>query len=198
MIEFLGRRVDDIELHATAIPAWQPFVRSVRFAEQVLFGEVTEALRANSANLVTGFRFRVDKVLRGTGPSEITVDERPVVQSRSYCPAELSVHVGNRLALTFAETAGLTPTEAVVGVPAFLNRDPVSGGRVERQFNRGLKRISLRDVRALVALPETDADPRTTPTGSPAPSWAPIAALFIALGVSLRLLTARMPPGRPR
>lgn len=141
---------------------WPSFERAVRDADQVLVGEVTDEIRRNSADFLTAFRFRVDEVLRGTGPDEIAF-EWAIIQRRDLCPTSLPVHVGDRLALALEDPVNGHPSRSVVGVPAFLNRDPSEGDRAERDFTRGLRQMTLDEVRDLLALPPTDTETSAQP-----------------------------------
>lgn len=151
----LGRGADT-SAECMWLDRWPSFERGVRSAHQVLVGEVTEALWTDTAGQTTRFRFRVDHVLRAAGPSEIVFDDWAFTGDTRRCDKVLSVRVGDRLALAFRDPVDVHPTRAVIGVAAFLNRDPSTGSRIEREYHLGLKQMSLERVGALVALPPTD------------------------------------------
>lgn len=183
---------------------WPSFERSVRSAEQILVGEVTESLRLDEGDRSSRFRFRVDEVLRGTGPSEVLFDGWAFV-GHAQCDKMLSVRLGDRLVLAIDKAVGAHPQQVTYGTVAFLNRDPSKGSRTEREDDLGLERMSLRRVRELVALPETDAiSGAEAISGVPLspgpidPGLVPILALVVAAGVALWLLPRRLGTARDR
>ena len=175
-----------VAAECTAMDPWPSFRAAAPVARQIVVGEVVEAFATDSTDHATLFRLRVDHVYRGDVAN--VLDFHDAVRSGApltICPADsiLRVRVGDVLAFAFdAQLAGYpNPVTAV----ALVNRGP---DEVERFLMPGVKRISLRDVRDLAALPATDsAQPPAAHDAAP----FPVVPLIVAVVGAVLVLSRR-------
>jgi hypothetical protein len=122
--------------------------------------------------ITTGFRLRVDEVLRGR--SEDVLEFRDPVRSGlplTICPGDsvLFVQARDRIAMAFG---GRYPgVDGPITAVAFLNHDPDSF------LMPGIERLTGEQVRAIAGLPSTDTGPIVVDR----PESFPIGLLFVGL-----------------
>jgi hypothetical protein len=139
----------------TSLDPWPSFRATVRAAERVIVGEVVEDRDPNSSGLLSRFGLRLDTVLRGPGTVGEIIEIAYLKSGRptNVCAdSHLWVLPGDviALALDAPGSDGRTLTNSV----AWLEGSPDT-------MQRGVGQITLDELRTLVALPQTDADPMT-------------------------------------
>ena len=136
----------------TSLDPWPSFRATVRAAERVIVGEVVEDRDPNSSGFLSRFGLRLDAVLRGPGTVGEIVEIAYLKSGRptTVCAdSHLWVLPGDVIALALDAPGpdGRTLTNSV----AWLEGSPDT-------MQQGVGQITLDELRALVALPQTDTE----------------------------------------
>jgi hypothetical protein len=159
----------------TQASPWPSFTRSAPAADRILIGTVvwTPGGEVNGR-----FTLRVDEVLRGTAPATIHFHNFRSGAPQPICPEDsyLRVHdVGERLA--FAYAARLPGVDHPITAVAYL-----APSRPDPDLLPQMERLTVAQVRAIAALPQTDAALPPAPT-APAPTGYPWALIVLGSGL---------------
>lgn len=162
--------------------SWPSFSSTAPMARAIVLGTVTGV---RSTDIGDAFTFEVTESLRGDMPTgELAVDA-PITQdpdSASQCPYnELDVAEGDELALAFGRAGAADrirgPLSAVAFVSDVADREPMPG----------MEQLTLDQIRAVAALPDTSA----AETGEPTQAVTLLAAVVFAVALITILLSRR-------
>ncbi len=162
---------------------WPSFSSTAPMARAIVIGTVTDA---RPTEIGDGFAFEVTESLRGDMPTGALAVDAPFTQdpdSTSQCPYdELDIEHGDQLALAFGR-AGVAdrirgPLSAVTFVSDVADREPMPG----------MEQLTLDEIRAVAALPDTSAA-ETRESTVALTLWAAVA--FAAALLTIRLCRRR-------
>ena len=162
----------EVAAECTQVDRWPSFRTIAPSAKVIVVGEVLANPEDTAGYVTTGFRLRVDEVLRGR--SEAVLEFREAVTSGlplTICPGDSVLYVrhGDRLAMAFG---GRYPeVDGPVTSIAFLDGEPDSF------LLPGIERLTLDEVRSVAGLPPTD----TRPAGEGRAESPAVALLLVGL-----------------
>jgi hypothetical protein len=150
-----------VSAECPSVYEWPSFGKAAPKANRIVMGRVIKIVDSRPGWSSLEFRLRVTEVLRGSAPG--TLDLSAQADRGDCIPSHLDVIVGDELAIAFGPETAADGVPGPVSAVVFLNRTP------DLEMH-GIQRMTRAEVRALAALPPTDATPRAASSTSSSPS----------------------------